>query len=159
MTPMNHRPDQLASRRDFIRTTGQFAAASALAGVAIPYVHAAGDNTIHLALIGCGGRGSGAVANAMSAGGLVLGDDSGTKRAAGTGAGGPVQLVAMADLRQDRLDQSHKALRQSLGDRIDAPPERRFLGFDGYRHAIDCLRPGDVAMLTTHAAFRAPHLE
>jgi predicted dehydrogenase len=155
----NQNQPSLASRREFIKTTGQLAAASALAGVAIPYVHAAADDTIHLALIGCGGRGSGAVANAMSAGGLVLGDDSGTKRALGTGAGGPIKLVAMADLRQDRLDQSHKALSQMLGDRIDAPPERRFLGFDAYRHAIDCLRPGDVAMLTTHAAFRAPHLE
>ena len=47
----------------------------------------------------------------------------------------------------------------SLGERIEVPKERRFLGFDAYRHAIDCLRPGDVAMLTTHAAFRAPHLE
>src|SRR5512136_85764 len=151
--------NQPASRRDFIKTTGQFAAVSALAGVAIPHVHAAENNTIQLALIGCGGRGSGAVANAMSAGGLVLGDDSGTKRAVGTGAGGPIKLVAMADLRQDRLDQSHKVLTQTLGEHIDVPPERRFLGFDGYRHAIDCLRPGDVAMLTTHAAFRAPHLE
>jgi len=123
------------------------------------HVHAAEDNTIRLALIGCGGRGNGAVANAMSAGGLVLGDAAGTERAAGTGAGGPIKLIAMADLRQDRLNQSHAALREALGDRIDAPPERRFLGFDGYRHAIDCLRPGDVAMLTTHAAFRAPHLE
>ena len=147
----------LATRRDFIKTTGQLAAASALAGVALPYVHAAEDNTIHLALIGCGGRGSGAVANAMSAGGLILGDDGGTKRS--MGAGGPVKLVAMADLRQDRLDQSHQALSQKLGDKVEVPKERRFLGFDAYRHAIDCLRPGDVAMLTTHAAFRAPHLE
>src|SRR5512142_289464 len=148
----------VSSRRDFIRTTSQFAAASALAGVALPRVHAAEDNTIRLALIGCGGRGSGAVANAMAAGGLVLGDDSGTKRTP-SAARGPVKLVAMADLRQDRLDSSHKALTQALGERIDVPPERRFLGFDAYRHAIDCLRPGDVAMLTTHAAFRAPHLE
>lgn len=156
---MNPSPNHLASRRDFIRTTGRLAAASALAGMAIPGVHAAEDNTIRLALIGCGGRGSGAVANAMSAGGLVLGDDSGTKRAAGSGAGGPIKLVAMADLRQDRLDQSHQAMSQRLGDRIEVPKERRFLGFDAYRHAIDCLRPGDVALLTTHAAFRAPHLE
>jgi len=84
---MNASQNQLASRRAFIKATSQIAAASALAGVAIPYVHAAEDNTIRLALIGCGGHGSGAVANAMSAGGLVLGDDSGTKRAAGTGAG------------------------------------------------------------------------
>src|SRR5512137_1295925 len=151
----NHR----ASRRDFIRTTGQFATVSALAGVVLPHVHAAEDNTIRLALIGCGGRGSGAVANAMSAGGLVLGDDGGTKRAALSGAGGPVKLVAMADLRQDKLDQSYNALTQSLDKLIDVPPERRFLGFDAYRRAIDCLRPGDVALLATHAAFREPHLE
>ena len=76
-----------------------------------------------------------------------------------TAAGGPVKLIAMADLRPDRLEQSHTALSNLLGDRIDVPPERRFLGFDAYRQAIDCLRPGDVAMLTTHAGFRAPHLE
>ncbi len=156
---MNAHPKQVASRRHFIKTSSQLAAASALAGLTLPHVHAAADNTIRLALIGCGGRGCGAVANAMSAGGLVLGDDVGTKRAMESGAGGPIKLVAMADLRPDRLDSSHAALSQALGERIDAPPERRFLGFDAYRHAIDCLRPGDVAMLTTHAAFRAPHLE
>ena len=156
---MNQHPSQTTSRREFLKTTTQFAAVSALAGVALPHVHAAEDNTIQLALIGCGGRGSGAVANAMSAGGLVLGDDGGTKRAALSGAGGPVKLVAMADLRQDKLDQSYNALTQSLDKLIDVPPERRFLGFDAYRHAIDCLRPGDVVLLTTHAAFRAPHLE
>ena len=159
MNPKRHQQRRLTSRREFIRATGQFAAASALAGVALPHVHAADDQTIHLALIGCGGRGSGAVANAMSAGGLVLGDNGGTERAIGSGAGGPVQLVAMADLRQDRLDSTHKSLSQMLGDRVDVPPERRFRGFDAFKRAIDCLRPGDVAMLTTHAAFRAPHLE
>lgn len=147
------------SRRQFIKATSRFAAASALAGVELPHVHAAGDDTIQLALIGCGGRGNGAIANAMSAGGLVLGDNGGTERAVGSGAGGPIKLVAMADLRQERLDQSHQNLSQYLGDRIDVPPDRRFLGFDAYKHAIDCLKPGDVAMLTTHAAFRAPHLE
>jgi predicted dehydrogenase len=99
------------------------------------------------------------VANAMSAGGLVLEDDSGTNRTRGSAAGGPIKLVAMADLRQDRLDQTHKVLSQLLGTMIDVPEERRFLGFDAYRHAIDCLGQGDVALLTTHAAFRAPHLE
>lgn len=147
------------ARRRFLKTAAGSAAGFTLAGLSIPRVHAAEANTIRLALIGCGGRGTGAVANAMSAGGLVLADDGGTKRAAGSAAGGPIQLVAMADLRQDRLDGSHRALTNLLGDRIDVPPERRFRGFDGYRHAIDCLGPGDVALLTTHAAFRAPHLE
>jgi len=159
MARMNSNRTSATSRRDFIKTTGQLAAASALAGVTIPHVHAADDHTIRLALIGCGGRGNGAVGNAMSAGGLVLGDDGGTTRALGTGAGGPIELVALADLRQDRLDQSHQVLSRRLGNRVNVPPERRFLGFDAYRRAIDCLRPGDVAILATHAAFRPPHLE
>lgn len=160
---MNHSENQtgrdLPSRRSFVSNAGRFVAASALAGVAIPGVHAAADETIHLALIGCGGRGTGAVANAMSAGGLVIDDDGDTKRAIESGAGGPMKLVAMADLRQDRIDRSHSALSRLLRDRVDVPKERQFVGFDAYRHAIDCLRPGDVAMLTTHAAFRPPHLE
>ena len=65
------------------------AAASALAGVAIPSVHAAEDNTIQVALVGCGGRGTGAAANALS-----------TKQ-------GPIKLVAMADVFEDRLDASY----------------------------------------------------
>ncbi len=148
-----------ASRREFLTTTSRFAAVSALAGVALPHVHAAADNTIQLALIGCGNRGAGAVANAMSAGGILVGDDSGRQLEAGKGVGGQVKLVAMADIRQDRLDEKYEVLKQHLGDRVDVPRERQFLGFDGYRHAIDCLKPGDVALLTTHAAFRAVHLE
>ena len=156
---MNKQQNKVTPRREFIKNTSRVAAGLALSGISIPRVHAGEDNTIQLALIGCGGRGCGAVANAMSAGGLVLGDNSGTNRTPGSAAGGPIKLVAMADLRQDRLDSSHKALSKLLGAFIDAPPERQFLGFDAYRHAIDCLRPGDVAILTTHAAFRAPHLE
>lgn len=156
---MSESQNNVTPRREFLKNTARLAAATTLAGVAVPHVHAGEDNTIQLALIGCGGRGNGAVANAMSAGGLVLGEDHGTKRATGSAAGGPIKLVAMADLRPDRIESSHRALTQLLGDRIDVPKDRQFLGFDAYRHAIDCLRPGDVAMLTTHAAFRAPHLE
>ena len=101
---MNTREKHATPRREFMKTTGRVAAGLALAGISVPRVHAGEDNTIQLALIGCGGRGSGAVANAMSAGGLVLGDDSGTNRPQGSAAGGPIKLVAMADLRQDRLD-------------------------------------------------------
>jgi predicted dehydrogenase len=156
---MHNQRNPLSSRRDFLKTSSQLAAASALAGVTLPHVHAAENDTLQLALIGCGNRGAGAVANAMSAGGIVLGDDSGRQLASGKGAGGPVKLVAMADLRQDRLDEKQAELKQLLGAAVDVPPERRFLGFDGYRRAIDCLRPGDIALLTTHAAFRAVHLE
>jgi len=156
---MTTTPPPKSSRRQFIRTTSTAVAASALAGIRLPHVHASDSQTIQLALIGCGGRGSGAVANAMSAGGLVLGDAAGTQREVGSAAGGPIKLVAMADLRPERIEAAHRALSRELADRIDVPQDRRFIGFDAYRHAIDCLRPGDVAMLTTHAAFRPPHLE
>jgi hypothetical protein len=66
-------PDRDATpRREFLKNTAGVAAGLALASVSIPPVHAGEDNTIQLALIGCGGRGTGAVANALSAGGLVL---------------------------------------------------------------------------------------
>ena len=80
-----------------------------LGGVAIPHVFAAEDNTIRLALIGCGGRGGGAVANAMSAGGLVLGGESN-----GPATGGPVKLVAMADLRPDQIERRTEGLDRSV---------------------------------------------
>ena len=127
-------------RREFLGLAGRLAAASALAGVAIPQVHAAGEGTIKLALIGCGGRGSGAVANALSA------------------PGGPVKLIAMADIFEDRLQASHQELSKQSGDKIDVPPERRFIGFDAYRRAIDCLGASDVAMLTGYTAFRPTQL-
>jgi predicted dehydrogenase len=156
---MTEKAKNATTRRDFIKNTGRIATVSALASVAIPRVHAAEDNTIQLALIGCGGRGSGAVANALAAGGLVVDDRFRAEGEENAPSSGPVKLVAMADLLQTRLDQAHRTLSKLFGDQIDAPPERRFLGFDAYRHAIDCLRPGDVAMLTTHAGFRATHLE
>jgi predicted dehydrogenase len=131
------------TRRDFIKMTGQAAAASALAGVALPRVHAAEDNTVRLALIGCGGRGSGAVADAMSITSL------------------PVKLTAMADLFDNRLQRSYKALKDKFTDRMDVPADRQFLGFDAYKKAIDCLRPGsgDIAMLTGYAGLRPAQLE
>ena len=63
---MNDPGNKLTSRREFIVNTGRLAAASALAGVAIPHVHAAESNTIQVALVGCGGRGTGAAENALS---------------------------------------------------------------------------------------------
>ena len=149
----------VTSRREFARNSLQVAAASVLAGVAVPHVHASEDNTIRLALIGCGGRGCGAVANAMAAGGLVMDNRFRAEDEENAASSGPVKLVAMADLLQSRLDSSHKVLTELLGDKIDVPEDRRFRGFDAYKKAIDCLKPGDVAMLTTHAAFRVPHLK
>jgi predicted dehydrogenase len=126
------------TRRDVLKTTGQVAAASALAGVAVPAVHAGEQSTIKLALIGCGGRGTGAIANALST------------------RNGPTQLVAMADVFQDRLNSCYREINRSHQRQVDVPEERRFIGFDAYRRAMDCLRAGDVAILTTPPAFRWP---
>ncbi len=84
---MNMREKHATPRREFMKTTGRVAAGLALAGISVPRVHAGEDNTIQLALIGCGGRGSGAVANAMSAGGLVSGRRFRDEQAPGLGGG------------------------------------------------------------------------
>jgi len=130
-----------SSRREFLRSSGAIAAGSALAGMAIPPVQAGEDNTIRLALIGCGGRGGGAVANAIRA------------------PGGPVKLWAMADLFENRLKGSHAHLSRRYGEHVDVPPDRQFVGFDAYRKAIDCLRAGDIALLTGYTAWRVVQLD
>jgi predicted dehydrogenase len=123
------------SRRDFIKDTGRIVAASSLAGVALPHVHAAGSDEVKLALIGCGGRGTGAAANAMT-------------------QSGPPKLVAMADVFENKLSASHSTLKKKFGDQVDVPDDRKFIGFDAYKKAMDCLKKGDVAIFTTPMAFR-----
>ena len=137
---MNQASDNLTSRREFIKTTSRLAAASALAGVAIPHVHAAGSSTVQVALVGCGGRGTGAAANALS-----------------TSKTGPISLVAMADVFESRLKDSYTNLKKEKGDLVDVSPEKRFIGFDGYQKAMDSLKPGDIVILTTPLAFRWVH--
>jgi predicted dehydrogenase len=137
----SHKPG--VTRREVLQAAGTVAAASALAGVAIPHVHAAEDNTIRLALIGCGGRGTGATVNAVNA------------------KGGPVKLVAMADAFKDRLDRSYGDLKGALGTKfgkvVDVPEDRKFIGFEAYKQAMDYLRKGDIVLLTTPPAFRWVH--
>jgi predicted dehydrogenase len=132
-------PNPNASRRDFLKTSGQVATVSALAGVTVPMVHAAEDNTIRVALVGCGGRGTGAAENALS-----------TKQ-------GPIKLVAMADVFKDRLDDSYETLKKEYGDKLEVGCDHKFIGFDGYKKAMDCLRTGDVVILATPPAFRWVH--
>ncbi len=132
--------DSLAStRRRFLQDTTAVAAASTLVTSSIPKVHAAESNEIRLAIVGCGGRGTGAVENALSV------------------DNGPMKLVAMADVFQNRLESSYGTIKEKFGDKVDVPPERRFYEFDGYKQAMDALRPGDVVMLTTPPAFRWVH--
>lgn len=140
-TPSPLSAPSLTSRRRFLQTSGGLAGASALAGVALPRVHAAGEDSVRLAIVGCGPRGSGAVGNALSS------------------PNGSCKLVAMADLVQEKLLSSRENLFKQFPDQVDVPSDRQFIGFDAYKHAIDCLRPGDIALLTTRAAFRPTHFD
>jgi predicted dehydrogenase len=131
-----------SSRRQFLKQSGSLVAGAAALGNLASGVHAGEDNTIRLALIGCGGRGTGAVRDAFSV------PDS-----------GPVKLYAMADLLEDKIERTIKSLTEQFADRIDVSEDRKFLGFDAYRRAIDSLRPGDIAMCTTRAYIRPVHVE
>jgi predicted dehydrogenase len=131
-------PRPTTTRRTFLADTGKVAATTALAGMAVPMVHAAEDNTIQLALVGAGGRGTGAIGDALSP------------------KNGPLKLVAMADVFQDKLDKSYENLSKENSDQVDVPAERRFIGFDAYKKAMDVLKPGDVVVLATPPAFRWP---
>jgi predicted dehydrogenase len=127
------------SRRELVMKSGQVVAASALAGIALPQVHAAENNTIQIALVGCGGRGTGAAADAMS-----------SRR-------GPTRLVAMADVFSERLTSSYNELHRGFERQVNVPEARRFIGFDAYRRAMDSLNRGDIVILATPPAFRWVH--
>jgi predicted dehydrogenase len=126
------------SRRQLLQKSGQVAAAAGLAAGLSPYVFAGVNETIQLALVGAGSRGTGAIANALS-----------TKS-------GPTRLVAVADVFEDRLNQSFRITKDRFSAQVDVPEDRKFLGFDAYKKAMDCLKPGDVVILTTPVAFRWP---
>ena len=72
---------------------------------------------------------------------------------------GPIKLVAMADAYERRLRSSYESLSKSVGAKMDVPEDRRFVGFDAYKKAMDCLKPGDVAIFATPPAFRWVHFQ
>jgi predicted dehydrogenase len=136
---MNEISKKSTSRREFLKDTGRIAAASALAAGIAPRIYAGQSNTIKVALIGCGGRGTGAADNALS-----------VKQ-------GPIKLVAMGDVFENRLKSSYENLKRMHAGKVDVPGDRRFIGFDAYKDAMDCLSPGDIAIFTTPPAFRWVH--
>jgi predicted dehydrogenase len=129
-----------ATRREFLTKSTVLAAGGALAGSlnVARSAHAAGNDLIKIALVGCGGRGTGACQQALS-------------------TSGPIKLVAMADAFSDRLAQSHRQLTQSHADKVDVPDERRFIGFDAYQKALEA--GIDVVLLATPPGFRPIHFE
>ena len=124
-----------STRRTFLAGT---TAGVVTAGLSVPLVHAAGSSTIKVGLVGCGGRGSGAAVQTLTA-------DSGTR------------LVAVADAFQDRIDEQLPVIKGSaVGERVDVPKDRQYAGFDAYKHVIDQV---DLVLLTTPPHFRPIHLE
>lgn len=128
-------PQPFPSRRVFLQGSGAALASGALAREA---GGARADDLLRVALVGCGGRGTGAAIQALS-------------------TAGPVHLVAMADAFRDRLDASLAEIVAQVPERVDVPESRRFVGFEAFRAAIDL--DVDVVLLTTPPGFRPEHFE
>jgi predicted dehydrogenase len=124
------------SRRTFLKTSAALSAAAMLSSLGSNFAHAAGSDRIRLGLIGCGGRGTGAVKNSFKA----------TKS---------VQLVAMGDLFPDRLAASRKEL-DSLGEQYAVTDDHCFTGFDAYQKVM--ASDVDLVILATPPGFRPMHL-
>ena len=127
------------SRRRFLQTSA-VALGTGLAvsqGIARS-AHAAGSDTLKIGLVGCGGRGAGAVANALEA-------DKNTK------------LVAMGDAFGDVIGNRLELLKKQYTDQVDVTPERCFGGFDAYEKVIGS--GVDVVILATPPHFRPQHLK
>jgi predicted dehydrogenase len=126
------------SRRDFLKGTTAAAAGIALAGGLniARTAHAASSDELKIALIGCGGRGAGAVGNCFAA----------CKN---------VKLIAVADAFADSAQNCVATLKQRYNDQIDVPAERVFVGLDAYEKAIAA--GPDVVFLATPPGFRPIH--
>ena len=124
-----------ASRRAFVKQAAAVAAASQLPLIGNAYA-AGADGVLKVGLVGCGGRGTGAAVQALSA------DPN-------------VKLVAMADAFPDQIQKSLSELKSSeVSSRIDVPQDRQYAGFDAYKSVIDQV---DVVLLTTTPHFRPIH--
>ncbi|MBP7049957.1 MAG: Gfo/Idh/MocA family oxidoreductase [Phycisphaerae bacterium] len=140
MNLRNSNRKRSTSRREFLQQSSGVLAGAALASAINARAYASEDNTIKVALVGCGGRGTGAAVNALS-------------------TQGPTKLVATADVFNDRMQASLGSLQTQFPDKVDVPKDRQFLGMDAYKKAIDCIGAGSVVLLTTPPAFRPMHVE
>jgi predicted dehydrogenase len=133
MSQSNH------SRRDFLKNSAGIVAASTLAGSMLSSsVYAAGVDTIKIALIGCGGRGSGAANQALS-------------------TSNSVKLIAVADAFEDNAKSSLANLKAEHPKSVDVAPDHIFSGFDAYKQALAA--GPDMVILATPPGFRPIHFE
>ena len=135
-----------ASRREFLQTGSKIAVAGAVGGsilkpsTTLAQPHVAGSDSVRLGLIGCGGRGTGASVQAMN-----------TKS-------GNVELVAMADAFQDRLQGALKSCQGAHNDKVRVPESKQYVGYDAYKHVIGS-DDVDMVILATPPGFRPLHFE
>ena len=136
-----------SSRRQFLKTSSVLATGATLAGglTITQSAHAQGSDQIKLALIGCGGRGSGAIRDRAQ-----VGDN--------------YKIVAVADAFENDAKGAAESLRNdasnsenSLYGKVNLPNDRIFGGLDSYKKAIDCLNPGDQVVIATPPGFRPYH--
>jgi myo-inositol 2-dehydrogenase/D-chiro-inositol 1-dehydrogenase len=142
----NSSPD--TSRRQFLQNGSKLAIAGAAAGALVTpklslarSAHAFGTDTVKIGLIGCGGRGTQAAMQAMNT------------------TSGNVELVAMADAFQNRLDQSLKGIsnKDQYKDKVQVPKDRQFTGFDAFKGVIES--DANLVILATPPGFRPMHFE
>jgi predicted dehydrogenase len=133
-------PSAPPTRRRFLQTSGAALVSGVLAGplYTASRAWAAEADVLRLGLIGCGGRGTGAVAQALAADPRVV-------------------VTALGDAFQDRLGKSLQGLKQSSPSRIQVDPDRCFIGFDAYQKVIDS--GVDVVILASPPGFRPVHLK
>ena len=134
-------PRIITTRRDFLRSTSTAVIGGGLLGALSieRAAHAASSDTLKIALVGCGGRGSGAADQALT-----------------TFNQGPVKLVAVADVHPDRMNGSLNMLKKAHGDRVEVKEENKFIGFEAYKQAISM---ADVVILATPPGFRPMQFE
>lgn len=128
------------TRRKFLETSGVALAGGALSTTMLSpgAVHASGSSVLRVGLVGCGGRGTGAAAQALT-------------------ADPQVELVAMGDTFADRVEQSYGQLKKTaIADRVKVDRDHRFSGFNAYQAVIDQC---DVVLLATPPHFRPEHLK
>ena len=128
------------TRRDFIKRSTILVAGSTVAGKLqiARAAHAYGDEVIKIGLVGCGGLGTGAAVQAMN-------------------TNGDVHLVAMADVFEDRLQASFRAIKSRHGDKVKVTSDSMFVGLDGYKKVMES--DADLVILATPPGFRPLHFE
>ncbi|MCP3691935.1 MAG: Gfo/Idh/MocA family oxidoreductase [Planctomycetaceae bacterium] len=129
------------SRRDFIKKSSMMVASGAVASNLniAKGAHAFGSDTIKIGMVGCGGRGTGAIVQALNT------------------EGGGLQLTAMADAFADRLQGSHRAVKSKHNEKVVVTKDQQFVGFDAYKNVLES--DADLVILATPPGFRPLHFE